>query len=145
MSACSFSTLRLNLVLTRGIAPDVHGGVHIFSHTHYDIKCVQIQNISTTTAVLTRFPPPSYACTRILKKLASTSNLDDSCVQLFPNTFRSESTLVQPTESRELHTCRTIVDGEKKSPTAITPWCPDNRRELRVHSTTVVCCCCHNI
>ena len=30
MSACSFSTLRLNLVLTHGIAPDVHGGIHIF-------------------------------------------------------------------------------------------------------------------
>ena len=52
VSACSFSTLRLNLVLTHGIAPDVHGGVHIFSHTHYDTKYVQIQNISTTTAVL---------------------------------------------------------------------------------------------
>ena len=26
-----------------------------FSHTHYDIKYVQIQNISTTAAVLTRF------------------------------------------------------------------------------------------
>ena len=91
-----------------------------FSNTPYDIKYVQIQNISTTTAVLTRFPPPSYACTRI------------------PNTFRSKSTLVQPTESRELHTHRTIVDDEKKSPTAITPRCPDNRRELRVHATTVV-------
>ena len=50
--ACSFSTLRLNLVLTHGIAPDVHGDVHIFSHTHCDIKHVQIQNISVTTAVL---------------------------------------------------------------------------------------------
>ena len=26
-----------------------------FSHTHYDIKYVQIQNISTTAAVLARF------------------------------------------------------------------------------------------
>ena len=52
VSARSFSTLRLNLVLTRGIAPDVHGGVHRFSHTHYDIKYVQLQNISTITAVL---------------------------------------------------------------------------------------------
>ena len=26
--ACSFSTLRLNLVLTHGISPDFHGGVH---------------------------------------------------------------------------------------------------------------------
>ena len=26
-----------------------------FSHTHYDIKYVQIQNIGTTTAVLTDF------------------------------------------------------------------------------------------
>ena len=30
VSACSFSTLRLNQVLTRGIASDVHGRVHIF-------------------------------------------------------------------------------------------------------------------
>ena len=87
-----------------------------FSNTHYDIKYVQIQNISTTPAVLTRFPPPSYACTRIKKKLASTSNLEDSCVQLFPNTFQSKGTLVQPTESRELHTHRTIAGGEKRSP-----------------------------
>ena len=88
-----------------------------FFNTHYDIKYVQIQNISTTTAAVpTRVSHPSYACTRILKKLASTSNLEDSCVQLFPNTFRSESTLVQPTESRELHTHRTISDGEKRSP-----------------------------
>ena len=34
MSACSFSTLRLNLVLTHGILPDVHGGVHIFLPPH---------------------------------------------------------------------------------------------------------------
>ena len=34
VSACSFSTLRLNLVLTRGIPPDVHGGVHIFLPPH---------------------------------------------------------------------------------------------------------------
>ena len=26
-----------------------------FSHTHYDIKYVEIRNFSTTTAVLTRF------------------------------------------------------------------------------------------
>ena len=29
-SACSFSLLRLNLVLTRGIPPDFLGGVHLF-------------------------------------------------------------------------------------------------------------------
>ena len=34
MSACSFSTLRLNLVLAHGIAPDVYGGVHIFLPPH---------------------------------------------------------------------------------------------------------------
>ena len=45
---------------------------------------------------------------------------------------------MQNTGSRELHTHRTSVDGEKKSPTVITPRCPDNRRELRVHATTVV-------
>ena len=36
-----------------------------------------------------------------------------------------------------MHTHRTIADGEKKFLTAITPRCPDNRRELRVHATTV--------
>ena len=30
MSACSLSILRMNLVLTHGIPPDVHGGVNIF-------------------------------------------------------------------------------------------------------------------
>ena len=29
-SACSFSTIRVNLVLTRGIPPDLRGGVHLF-------------------------------------------------------------------------------------------------------------------
>ena len=29
-SACSFSILRLNLALTRGIPPDFYAGVHIF-------------------------------------------------------------------------------------------------------------------
>ena len=108
-----------------------------FSHTHYDIKYVQIiQNISTTTAVL--YGHVFLLCTRILQKLVSTSNLEDRCFQIFSNTYQRKSTLVQPTESRELYTHRTIVDGEKKSPTAITPRCPDNRRELRVHATTVV-------
>ena len=110
-----------------------------FSHTHYDIKYVQIQNISTTTtAVLTRFPPPSYACTRIKKNSRVQVTCKTVAFRFFPNTYRSKSTLDQPTESRELHTRRTIVDGEKKSLTAITPRCPDNRRELRVHTTTVV-------
>ena len=31
VSACSFSILRLNLVLTRGIPPDVRGGLHLLS------------------------------------------------------------------------------------------------------------------
>ena len=46
--------------------------------------------------------------------------------------------MVQSIGSRELHTHRTTVDAEKKSLTVITPRCPDNRRELRVHATTVV-------
>ena len=29
-SACPFSTLRLNLMLTQGIPPDFRGGVHLF-------------------------------------------------------------------------------------------------------------------
>ena len=32
-SACSFSILRLNLVLTHGIPPDFRGGVHLFIKT----------------------------------------------------------------------------------------------------------------
>ena len=108
-----------------------------FSNTHYDIKCVQIQNISTTTAVLYGHVfPLRLMPVQELKKLASASKL--CCVQIFPKTYRSKNTLVQPMESRELHTHRTIVDGENKSPTAITPRCPDDRRELRVHATIVV-------
>ena len=34
VSACPFSTLRLNLVLTYGIPPDVRGGVHTFLPPH---------------------------------------------------------------------------------------------------------------
>ena len=34
MSFCSTSRLRLNLVLTHGITPDVHGGVHLFLPAH---------------------------------------------------------------------------------------------------------------
>ena len=34
MSACPFSTLRLNLVLTHGIPSDAPGGVHIFLPPH---------------------------------------------------------------------------------------------------------------
>ena len=74
VSARSFSTLRLNQVLAHGVAPDVHGGVHIFSHTHYDIKYVQIQHISTKyycCTVWTRLMPVQ----EIKNKLASTSNL----------------------------------------------------------------------
>ena len=75
VSACSFSTLRLNLVLTHGIAPDVHGGVHIFPHAYYDIKYVQNTKYSTTTAVLY-----GHVLCLYKKKLASTSNLSDSFV-----------------------------------------------------------------
>ena len=83
-----------------------------FPYTHYDIKYVQIQNISTTTVVLYDTFSPSVLCLyKNFKKLASTSNL--CCVQIFPNTYRSKNTLVQPTESRELHTHRTIVDVKR--------------------------------
>ena len=36
-SACSFPSLRLNLVLTRGIPPDFRGGVHYFFEPPYAI------------------------------------------------------------------------------------------------------------
>ena len=44
-----------------------------FSHTHYDIKYVQIQNISTTTtAVLTRFVVVRiYSRVQINRKVAN--------------------------------------------------------------------------
>ena len=44
-----------------------------FSHTHYDIKYVQIQNISTTTAVvLTRFVVVvTYSRVQINRKVAN--------------------------------------------------------------------------
>ena len=40
MSVCSFSILTLNLVLTHGIPPDVHGGVHIFLPAPHTIGSV---------------------------------------------------------------------------------------------------------
>ena len=112
-----------------------------FSHTHYDIKYVQIQNISTTTAVL-------YGHVFPLRLMPVQEFFKNSRVQVTCKTvaFRFFLTHIEVRvpgfglRSRvgELHTHRTIVDGEKKSPTAITPRCPDNRRELRVHATTVV-------
>ena len=33
-SACSFSILRLNLVLTHGIPPDFRGGIHLFKPSY---------------------------------------------------------------------------------------------------------------
>ena len=73
MSACSFSTLRLNLVLTHGIAPDVYGSIHIFfPHPLIYIKYVQIQNISTTVALLTRFVVViTYSKVQINRKVAN--------------------------------------------------------------------------
>ena len=82
VSACSFSTLRLNLVLTHGIAPDVHDGVHIFSHNHYDIKNVRNTNYQYyyCCTVWARLMPVPGMIQEFFKKLASTSNLSDSCV-----------------------------------------------------------------
>ena len=78
VSACSFSTLRLNLVLTHGIALDVHGGVYIFflhplrykvcSNTKYRILVLQY-----TTAVLHGHVFCLYKNKK--NKLRSTSNL----------------------------------------------------------------------
>ena len=43
-----------------------------FSHTHYDIKYVQIRNITTTTAVLTRFVVVmTYSRVQINRKVAN--------------------------------------------------------------------------
>ena len=65
VSACSFSTLRLNLVLTHGIAPDVHGDVHIFSYTHYDIEYFKYKIL---VLLLLYCMDTSYACPRIKKQ-----------------------------------------------------------------------------
>ena len=92
-----------------------------FSHTHSGINYVQIQNISTATAVLYGHVFPYDLPGMPVQELKKNSRV-----------------LVQPTESLELHTHRTIVDGEKKFTIVITPRCPDNRRELRVHATKVV-------
>ena len=76
-----------------------------------------------------------------VQELKKNSRVQVTCKTVafrFPNTYRSKSTLVQPTELRESQTHRTISNGENKSPTAITLRCPDNRRKLRVHATTVV-------
>ena len=40
VSTCSFSVLTLNLVLTHGIPPGVHGGVHIFLPTPHAVGSV---------------------------------------------------------------------------------------------------------
>ena len=43
-----------------------------FSHTHYDMKYVQIRNISTTTAVLTLFVVViTYSRVQINRKVAN--------------------------------------------------------------------------
>ena len=138
MSACSFSTLRLNLVLTHGIAPDVHGGVHIFSphpllvKSMFKCKILVLLLLYCMDTFSLRLMP--------VQELKKNSRAQVTCKVVgfrFFLTHRSKSTLVQPTESRELYTHRTIVERENKSPTAIAPRRPDNRRELRVHATTV--------
>ena len=46
-SVCSFSTLRLNLVLTHGIPPDFRGGVHLFSYTDIRHRVYQVAQMHT--------------------------------------------------------------------------------------------------
>ena len=47
-----------------------------FSHTHYDIKYVQIQNISTTAALLTRFVIViTYSRVQINRKVANSVHM----------------------------------------------------------------------
>ena len=104
------------------------------------IKYVQIQNTSTTATTAVLYGHVFLLRLMPVQELKKNSRVQVTCKTVtfrFFLTYQNKSTLVQPTESRELHTNQTIVDGEKKSPTAITPRCPDNRRELRVHATTV--------
>ena len=74
MSACSFSTLRLNLVLTHGIAPDVHGGTHIFfpRPLRYKVCSNTKYWYYYTAAVLTRFVVViTYSRVHINRKVAN--------------------------------------------------------------------------
>ena len=58
--------------LLTGLLPMSTAASIYFSHTHYDIKYVQIQNISTTAAVLTRFAVVRiYSRVQINRKVAS--------------------------------------------------------------------------
>ena len=68
VSACSFSTLRLNLVLTYEIAPDVHGGVYIFflHPLRYKVVCSNTK-YKILVLLLLYCIDTSYACTRIKK------------------------------------------------------------------------------
>ena len=68
VSACSFSTLRLNLVLTHGIAPDVHGGVHIFFLHTLRYKACSNTKCKMLVLLLLYCMDTSYACTRIIIK-----------------------------------------------------------------------------
>ena len=68
VSACSFSTLKLNLVLTHGIALDVHGGVYIFPPHPLRYKVCSNTKYKILVLLLLYCMDTSYACTRIKKK-----------------------------------------------------------------------------
>ena len=103
MSACSFSILTLNLVLTRGIPPGVHGGVHMFlpaSHTIGSVPSLSGHAIAYRWRSL-----PRVRWHRVSSPQGSSSNgcclcitMDDQmllCSSLFPNPLLVYSEYVQ--------------------------------------------------
>ena len=63
VSACSFSTLRLNLVLTHGIAADAHGGVRIFFPHPLKYKVCSSTKYKILVLLLLYCMDTSYSCT----------------------------------------------------------------------------------
>ena len=68
-----------------------------FSHTHYDIKYVQIRNIRTTAAVLTRFVVViTYSRVQINRKVANpVQNIPGYDVLLLYTMFASRKTILK--------------------------------------------------
>ena len=77
-SACSFSTLRLNPVLTHGISPDFRGGVHLFIPPSGQSRIIR-PRISIPMAFTTESPPAHNGYCLCI-------TMDQSlCASLFPH------------------------------------------------------------
>ena len=103
MSACSFAILTLNLVLTRGIPSDVHGGVHIFLPAPHAIG--SIPSLSGHAIAYRWRSLPRVRWHRVSSPQGSSSNgcclcitMDDQmllCFSLFPNPLLMYNEYVQ--------------------------------------------------